>query len=858
MGEDITVREIGIYLLNRVEVTLKDDSRAEGILQNIAAETITVEGREIMLSDVADIRLAGELTDYDVMRDTGMIGNFTFAPEACRDAAELELMRYGDFACTVSCHLKLAAGKICAEDIRLVSHTHKICAEKLSQTAAIYRFFDGTFLVGRLQQDGTGMLEQSGSGQVPVDFAGVKEIFPLPETNDSLHVTMKDGSCREGVVSAVTDTMFVLIGEGVSMIPFADMQEIRYCGKVVRVREPGSRGKTDTWKIAVGSRDAEDGFWCRVPEHSGAAQIGVGDQVSFVPGITDCEWIAKDVRLVNAAGKEEPAEAGYTGRGIILFFPNALRTNGFIGNCYVSQNYAKMENAGLPRGNVMFSQEQIDFGFKPGNIYVVSYTCAKEPGEVVQEAVSVTLEKMYPYADYAKVWIDGNGEVKMLPVSVFYAKKFVGQDVEVLLSNGERTAGKLKEYTDEKLTLLAGDDGAEETVLQTGDIAQVRYVGLITAYRTDNGTGYISGEYWFHVNNLTDAGEASQLVLGRRVSFTLEQTLKGKLCAAKDVALVSEKNVIAEEKQEQSKPERLRGYIVKYMIKQPVSAGFGFIVSEEELEAHLEDKEGTVYFKQTDIDCETMPKLNTKSYYYEVLYTPYTLHGKTCAKDVKIGAGHSYPEKKSTAPAAVTAVTKKIVSKTLPLAEYLEAEEARYAGASPKLGIISLYNGHYALISDCYINKKLVTDQEYAPDGAIAIFNPELAQIETEETIKTAKHCYLVKYVPGGTMVNEKTGMEHPSVDYNYPVLVLASFAKNQYICLKIEADALQVRKVEQVMSTLGTAVPEQVDFDIPELCSGESVIFEMTDSTAAYHVIDSVGDDFYRVNAQKFNAELG
>lgn len=230
----------------------------------------------------------------------------------------------------------------------------------------------------------------------------------------------------------------------------------------------------------------------------------------------------------------------------------------------------------------------------------------------------------------------------------------------MLLSNGERTAGKLKEYTDEKLTLLAGDDGAEETVLQTGDIAQVRYFGPITAYRTDNGTGYISGEYWFHVNNLTDAGEASQLVLGRRVSFTLEQTLKGKLCAAKDVALISEKTVIAEEKQEESKPERLRGYIVKYMIKQPVSAGFGFIVPEEELEAHLEDKEGTVYFKQTDIDCEMMPKLNTKSYYYEVLYTPYTLHGKTCAKDVKIGAGHSYPEKKSTAPAAVTAVTKRL------------------------------------------------------------------------------------------------------------------------------------------------------------------------------------------------------
>lgn len=157
MGEDITVREIGIYLLNRVEVTLKDDSRAEGILQNIAAETITVEGREIMLSDVADIRLAGELTDYDVMRDTGMIGNFTFEPEGCCDAAELELMRYGDFACTVSCHLKLAAGKICAEDIRLVSHTHKICAEKLSRTAAIYSLFDGSFYFSRMHSGRTAL-----------------------------------------------------------------------------------------------------------------------------------------------------------------------------------------------------------------------------------------------------------------------------------------------------------------------------------------------------------------------------------------------------------------------------------------------------------------------------------------------------------------------------------------------------------------------------------------------------------------------------------------------------------------------------------------------------------------------------
>lgn len=118
------------------------------------------------------------------------------------------------------------------------------------------------------------MLEQSGSGQVPVDFAGVKEIFPLPETNDSLHVTMKDGSCREGVVSAVTDTMFVLIGEGVSMIPFADMQEIRYCGKwcVCGNRAAGGRRIRGRSRSEAGMQKMVSGAECRnIPEQRRSA-----------------------------------------------------------------------------------------------------------------------------------------------------------------------------------------------------------------------------------------------------------------------------------------------------------------------------------------------------------------------------------------------------------------------------------------------------------------------------------------------------------------------------------------------------------------------------------------------------------
>ena len=170
-----------------------------------------------------------------------------------------------------------------------------------------------------------------------------------------------------------------------------------------------------------------------------------------------------------------------------------------------------MENAGLPRGNIMFSQDQIDFGFKLGNIYVVSYTCAKEPGEMVQEAVQCDAGEDAPCADYAKVWIDGNGEVNT----------------------------------------------AEETVLQTERYRAGTVYWTHTAYRTDNGTGYISGEYWFHVNNLTDAGGGVAAGSGAQgFVYDLADLKEGKLCAAKDVALISEKTVIAEEKQEKNPNRR--------------------------------------------------------------------------------------------------------------------------------------------------------------------------------------------------------------------------------------------------------------------------------------------------------------
>ena len=61
---------------------------------------------------------------------------------------------------------------------------------------------------------------------------------------------------------------------------------------------------------------------------------------------------------------------------------------------------------------------------------------------------------------------------------------------------------------------------------------------------------------------------------------------------------ISEKTVVLQRRSRKNPKtgETARLYR-KYMIKQPVSAGFGFIVPEEELEAHLEDKEGNRLFQ---------------------------------------------------------------------------------------------------------------------------------------------------------------------------------------------------------------------------------------------------------------------
>ena len=75
-SEDITVREVG-SIKTGVEVTLKDDSRAEGTAEHCSGDDHVVEGREIMLSDVADIR-SGEPDMIDAMIPEH--GNFTFAP----------------------------------------------------------------------------------------------------------------------------------------------------------------------------------------------------------------------------------------------------------------------------------------------------------------------------------------------------------------------------------------------------------------------------------------------------------------------------------------------------------------------------------------------------------------------------------------------------------------------------------------------------------------------------------------------------------------------------------------------------------------------------------------------------------
>ena len=124
-------------------------------------------------------------------------------------------------------------------------------------------------------------------------------------------------------------------------------------------------------------------------------------------------------------------------------------------------------------------------------------------------------------------------------------------------------------------------------------------------------------------------------------------------------------------------------------------------------------------------------------------------------------------------------------------------------------GIIYLLNSKVGFIANQFCNKKLLPDVEIANSDAILFDSSRVKYIPEDAYIQTLKQVYLVKYVPGGTTRNEKTNLEQPTINYDYPVIILWAFSRKQTAWLSIEGSVVSCKSKEEIADS-ETAAPSQ------------------------------------------------
>lgn len=923
------VNKLGLYLLRTVRVTLDGGEVRTGKLMNIllSEEKIQIEEAYYGLSQIRDVEFVGKISDFHTYRGFGEVEGIPFSLEDLGEGLSPKSILYGEFECIVTCHLELAGTKIGAKDLKLVARTHRIYEQELKNSDYWYRLNDGTVYTGRLTADSPLRLLQTNGNERELDLGEVADITKAPSVNDYVDTELKDGRRIAGVVSAVTDSMLVLIGDAVSMVGIGDIRILRYRGRVVLGTAMTGKGTIRKVRVSIDGR--ENGILlCKKPffrDGEKYDKLSGGELVSFLVGVTNKGIIAKDVELeeTEASGTSDKDEGVFEGKGVLLFLPsgNNGETMGYIGREYVSKAYSRLAGCEMPKGAISFVREQIGFDCEPGNVYVVRYKCAGDPAVSVQKALSVELEEILPFGECARIEVKETGEIEVLPFSVAYLSSFEHSDIELSLKSGQVVNGYLADCRESEITVLNNDEpDLSKEIYEKRDIMKARFYGVVTSYRSENGTGYLNGEYWFHINNLRDFRDASKIKKGSRVIFAIEQTNKGKLCAANDITVIVEGvergmlvgydgvlcRIVSQEAYHQSGETKeypliaargtieeklgelslnafdypiayslrksgletgvvishidlankalkpLEGYVLKFVNK-PKGVSFGFILEPEQLQKHLKnnDRTGTVYFRLSDVVNASRFEINTYNKYYHVSYL---LNENKTARNVRILSEHEFPGK---APAAPVQPTEPVVGTTVPesidLGQYAFSKEIYYQDAETRFGLVNICSSHYALINTQYINKMLLQDESYKGAGLAVIFDPSQTKFVGDSNMKTGKFSYLVRYVAKGTVVNTKTGAEHPAIDYDYPVEILQAIAKKICLRISIEEGRVNIEKATQESAASGIPAPKSdpqsappQTFDMPELAVGESVIFQMPDkSQSCYTYIGEDADCF-------------
>lgn len=549
MDNGMNLTNIALYMLKTVLVRFADGTEKRGTFLNYApAEgTIQLDGDSYALDRITDIEYLAAVDSFHAKQGCGEIGNIRFFTEDLHPDFDRSDLMYGEFVCTVACHLYIRDMEICAGDIRLAEKRHALNIACAAEKSLLYRFCDGSAAIGKAFGEKDEYRLGTANGAVlPLNLRRVADITKTPEMNDYIYLTMAEDN-REcaGLVSAVNGTMVILIDpEGKpEFIDLTRVASIRYRGVVVQPK--GAPGQPDPPAvIAVGAARGKQNCLVKLPANFNfemTSHLREGDEVTFAIGMNDSALIAKKVELLQAVflDVETAPEEEKEYYGLILTV-NFGEENGagYVGSRFVSKACGKP----VP-GNARFTRDQLNFTLEFNKVFVVKYTASEaEPGRL-RTIRKLTLHRVLDSTKYGIIEVTEDGTVNAVPLFKAGISYFENRDVDVLCTNGKVYSGTLSSHGDKEISVGKGaGETVSTTVVPFEDIADIRIVGAVSQY-FPNGTGYVDNFFFFHINEMENGVDAQFIRRGTRVSFSLRNSRKGNNVDCGCIRILSERRI---------------------------------------------------------------------------------------------------------------------------------------------------------------------------------------------------------------------------------------------------------------------------------------------------------------------------
>lgn len=165
------------------------------------------------------------------------------------------------------------------------------------------------------------------------------------------------------------------------------------------------------------------------------------------------------------------------------------------------------------------------------------------------------------------------------------------------------------------------------------------------------------------------------------------------------------------------------------------------------------------------------------------------------------------------------------------------------------LGVINISGNKVGFIVDTYFNKKLAQNVNITIGDSVIFDSQKVRFCEEDFKLQTVKHIYLVKYVLGDYIVNEKTGKEQRTINYDFPIEVLRVFSRNLTAYIHVQDKGVICRYKNEVVKEK-TELDEQTRISIQlELVKsmGESNVFF---APLFPQILKKVGIENYKIYA--------